>query len=398
MNALKLLEDLTAGITIDKTFLRKVNTYRLDYLIANSEAFSTGLTGIVPLHFKTVEVSYFFEDLCGLDEIKFQQSRKNMDDVDLTRKVSSDSFNLLLTYLAHRALSDKSLKEDVRISVAKELYLIFFYRTLAALMSSRFSKYQATESEAVSTYESLSNKFILKRLKSWAAYCEYRADKMVDKTSPVYKRAVRPKNTEDFLKLSAGMQTALASTFNAIFSLHMDEMEKGGSASRSSQVEEKFGEEVVSETSDGDFSKIERTLAMVAYPSFINPDVIKVISHVVTNFNPKLFMKLIENLQTEFRGKKHNDYEEYVRASLVWTLTYLRENRSKYDADNLIEVLNFVKGGLSASRTVDQDLISMRNTGLKVTGELTGKRDRQLVIVHRNALSLYLFLILRTVV
>ena len=398
MDALKLLAELTADCKIDKSFHRKVNTYRLDYLIANSEAFSTGLTGIVPLHFKTVEVSYFFEDLCGIDEVEFQQSRKKMDGVDLTRKVSSDSFNLLLTFLAHRALADKSLKEELRISIAKELYLIFIYRTLAALMSSRFSKYQATEAEAVGTYESLSNKFILKKLKSWAAYCEYRAEKMIDKKSPSYKRGVKPKNTEDFLRLATGMQTALASTFNAIFSLHMDEMEKGNSGQRSSQVEEKFGEEVVSESADGDFAKIERTLAIVAYPSFINRDVIKVISHVVTNFNGNLFMKLLENLQTEFRGKKHTDFEEYVRASLVWTLSYLRENRSKYDDDNLIEVLQFIRGGLSASRTIDQALITMRNDGLLVTSELTGKRDRQLVIVHRNALSLYLFLILRTIV
>ena len=384
------LYGLIKKIRLNEAFLSKVTQFRVEYLIKNSEFFSQPLTGTVNLYFKTVEVSHFFEEVCEVDELTFQKTLKGIPNINQNFKVTSDHFNILIMLLAHRA---KSTAGKVGERLAKELLLIFSYRTLSALVSDRFSKYLAKEEEAYATYEKLSNKFILKKLKSWAAYCNYRADHMLDMKTPSGKRLTKPKGGDDFLTLISGLQTAIASTFNAIFSVHMNELENNNSVERKSSTTTEFGSDVTVDSSSGEFNKINDVMNILPYGDFINNDILDIVDRMMKNMSIPAFKKILSGLQKGAISKDSAYYESYIRDSLIWMIKYLRDNRTKYNDKDLHSTILYLRGGISASRTNDEALLSFREIGIDLVKNLSGKKDRQLVMALRNSLSVYLYLI-----
>lgn len=391
MNILESLAQQFKSVKINKQLAVNVREYRVGYLIKNSEFFSKPLTGTVPVYFKTSEVSYFFDQILQINESAFMASRKEMEGLDLSHKVDSDHFNLALFYLTHRALNTRLPGKQGEL-LARDLLLVFCYRTVAALISSRFNKYLATEAEAYATYENLSNKFILKRVKSWAAYCEYRVDALLDPKGIHRGRLLSMESGQMLLVAITSLQTAIASTFNIIFPAHLRTVEAKESTQRKGTIVSDFGEESTGNITEGTLATIERVLDAVPYPHFLDTDIINVVVKLSPQVKSKVLTNLITVVQEGAVKSHHKLINQHIRDALVWMHRYLWEAKSDVDLRNIKHVLAYLRGGLSASRTTDGDLLALRDKGNQLLFTLTKRKDQQGVAVQRNALWLYLFI------
>ena len=173
----------------------------------------------------------------------------------------------------------------------------------------------------------------------------------------------------------------------------MVELENGNAVQRKSSTGSEFGTEIAVDTDGGEYSKINDVMNILPYGDFLNQDVLDIIYRVMKNVTPISFKKILKGLQKEANGPKAKYYEDYIRTTLVWCIKYLRDNRNKYNEKDMYDTILYFRGGISSSRTTDEVLLSFRETGVEVVKELTGKKDRQLVMASRNAISVYLYLL-----
>lgn len=334
---------------------RKLEQYRLGYVGSNKETiafYGSPYIGLYNIWFTTAYEHKLVNAILKLDKDKILHDLKAVDHEGRSklvpaiypeRKVSGEWFNILLLYLAH-LLVDVKHPTRAGMSAALIPLQLYAYRTLAAVHSNSF-RYLGSEAVAKAVYNQLSNKFILKQLKSWDKYIEYRAVATLNLAHE--KNALKLEDDEQALLLLIVTSNAIRSTFKIMYQLYLDIKESG---------EGELGDTFVKDGEDSTFIKevintesITQTLILrVADSSIIDVKTIRHVASVIPRVIYGDILQLLKEMSTGYiKNKKLSDL--FV-SSLVAFCADRMQSTSIKDYTSKVDLITKLYNSVSSSK------------------------------------------------
>lgn len=397
----EVLDDVFKDIKYDKNLFKKINYVNLQLILKNENKnlFGSQLIGCYPVKYITSDKSDFFEFIFDMNYEDIDDAIKRIDTIPKEFKVARDSINLVCFYTAHRFLSNKDLTKEERIEYATEILNYFNYRTLLVLSSSYFV-YPISEEEAISLIELLSNKYIIKKLKNWKEYCEYRSEeylksKFYDLLLTLNDDKALPNAINDlFLRT----KDTIKNIYREFINLHESNEYLVKRKNIMSDIEGK--EVLVDKFTYYDKIYHEITSRLNDRNSFINTSLMDVTVNIIKNLSFKNLNECL-NIMFDYTHLNHKNYEKVLKEInniVVYTFSYLQRNNI-YLSDNVkvIDILNIVVGNLLYSRSLDKEIDNIKNNLIKIIKEAYKEIKKEsisnkLVNNLKNAFFIYILL------
>lgn len=386
------------GKKFDSHLGKAIYRYQINYLNSNKEYiefYGSNLLGVHRIRFKDNDMNRFFDEVLDIDYLALSEKLKTVTDINQEFKVSSDELNLTLMYLLHRFGSSKIIDGNNRKRALYDCALLFFYRTTAALISNLF-KYPADPKIAQKAYANLSNKFLIKQLGSWGKVMDYRANKLINEHGLHYKNIIAFKDDLSIVYAINDSQGRIREMIKSYYGEFKDVHDSGESIGvKGGTYRDIEGEEVVKEKLNSIEGKIAYMKEIVTDEhSFVKDDLIGVISKMNTNVSFRSLKSCLSWLSQEYSSHKwHKDVDEFMTISMIHSFHLIQYNICPKSMRDYPSILNGLKNLLASSRSVDKDLIKLRDLGDKIVkASFPYKISEPLVIAIRSSLVLYLVL------
>lgn len=396
--SLKELFDTRLGkLKFDKKMLEQFYRLQTKYVNKNDQHmtfFGGNLTGVHTLSFTPAEYNGLYQDILGLDVEDVRSGLVNVPDIVMSRKVTSDPFNLTMSYCIHRFLSSPLLDDKSRHKGAVQAALFFSYK-LYTNMANEWFKFQVDERLATATYINLSNRFLLKQLGSWQALFNYRAEEYVGVDSIHHKALKQYVDDPAILNAISDHRGRIADYLKNIYSVMVETHESGERIDYSSSVGTDIeGQEMIKDRVGGVESMIDYLFSIIHDKrSFIREDLVGITCRVMHTMQRRGFVKVLEWMSENTNGKNSEDLDLFIREVVRHSYTYLMDNGLNPElGKDMPQILAKLKGMYLSSRSTDETLLKLRDVGMAVITAATGKTNEQTGAAIRNGLFLYLSL------
>lgn len=359
------------------------------------EFFGSNLTGNIKIVFTTREMEMIFEEILGVSKELIDYYIKNDSNINKDFKISSDSFNITCVYLAHMFKNNKLLDSKESLHAAKVCCLLFLYRCVAAILNHYF-KYPISRDTAEAIYAHMSNRYLLKKLGSWAAVLNYRADDMLSKTNPNAMAMIKFMD-DDVVKFLNDSQSRIKDTFKNIYAAFIEvrSSEIPRTQTTSSTTTNIEGDEEMIDISTGASAYINYILGVLPdQHSFIKNDVLDIISNIVTTTQRKYIEKALVYMSQSMSDPKASIViEDFVRKVLTYAYDYLKDNKYlSRNSKNIVAILGKLKGVFMAARNNEASLVEIRDIGDTIIKAAIAKINKQAAAATRSSVILYICL------
>ena len=165
---INVIEQYLPQEAIDKNFLGKIKKFRLQWGSKDEkyiEFLSSGLVGVHPIRFSDKDEDLLYREVFNIDKETIRQEFYKTPGINKNFVVSSNPTNIILISLLTLVWNSK-LPENIRLDGITDLYHIFCYKQIGSMYSHYF-KYEVALPKAKALFESLSDKFLLKKLGTW---------------------------------------------------------------------------------------------------------------------------------------------------------------------------------------------------------------------------------------
>lgn len=181
--------------------------------------YGSGLTGFYSINTSVNDVNMLFNNILDADFLTISRNLNEIDDIKIEFVVSSDTFNLVIVYLFHKFMN-APLEQKKKDRILFDLILILQYKMMTGVIKKYF-KFPTDEKTATATFDSLSNRFLLKRLGSWQEYLNYRTHEIIKnpKFTDTFKHF---SNTTDVIIRINDIYGALNDTVKNIYGFFLD--------------------------------------------------------------------------------------------------------------------------------------------------------------------------------
>lgn len=346
------------------------------------------------LRFTDRDVGILFNEIFKVNAEEIKRGVKKVPAINENFKISSDILNLTLMYVAHRFLTSEYLSTDRKTRAAIDTALIFNYRSITAIINDRF-RFPADERIAHRTYERLSNKFLLKKLGTWQEVMNYRAEAIVGPTS-IHRNTLLNFN-DDFavVYLINDSQGRIGDAIKNIYAEFIQAHKAGDSITlNSGSVIDPEGAESFKDKVTGSEVLIEYVFSIISdRHSFVKRELVTIINNVVPTTSKQLLEQCLYWISDEYFSKDRELIETFTRESITHCISYIEENEyllsKKKDIGLLLTKL---KGAITSSRSTEDKLYELRETGNDIVRQATGRVNDQIINSARTAVILYLFL------
>ena len=373
---------------------RKLEQYRLGYVGSNKETISFYGSPYIGLHniwFTTAYENKLALAILKLDKDKMLQELKAVDSEGSSklvpaiypeRKVSGEWFNILLLYLAH-LLVDVKHPTRHNMSAALIPFQIYAYRTLAAVHSNSF-RYLGSEAVAKAVYSQLSNKFILKQLKSWDKYIEYRAVATLNLAHE--KNTLQLHDDEQAVLLLIVTSNAIRSTFKIMYQMYLDVKDAGEGELGDTFV--KDGEEATFVKEVVNTESISQTLTLrVADSSIID---VKTIQHVATVIPRVIYGDILHLLKEMSSGYlKNKKLSDLFVTSVISFCADRMQSTSIGDYTSKVDLITKLYNSVSSSKTESEVLNTVRSASTQLVNIHLPHKSESYQVRLRIALVFY---------
>ena len=390
------LEELLVHVKWDDKLAKAIYLFRVQYVTRSRdhmEFFGGNLLGTNIVNFKDSDRNKFL-DLFDIDYDALKVAIKRSTNIVHRFLVAGDPLNLLMMYGIHRFSVERNISEKTRKQGKYELASIFFQRCLAILISDYFH-FVADAKIVQAAYSNLSKKFLIKELGSWNKVVDYRALALVDKSSP---------HTKTFELFDDGnrIQYAISDSQNRIKSLilgYYSEIEmvrhEGGSISiqRSTSTDEE-GEEVLTVKAKSVEGHVFYLRQLLSDPqTFVVEELLKVVGKSNTNTSVRAVRSVLVWMSENYSTPKHHKLvDDFVSKTIVQAVHFLNTNIEPSKHKDLPYVLTQLKNLFLSTRSVDPDLLEIRELGEKIVVLSQGKLSNSLMMATRTAVIIYICL------
>lgn len=399
MKVKEALDQLFEGVRFDASLYKKLVHNNIEYITRSDDLkslFGGRLIGNYFLKYTTYDKNIFYSNLFDTDFDEVSEVIETITTIPKSFKIARDDINLVCFYIAHRFLANDALNQDKRLEYAKEALNYFSYRTLV-LISSNYFVYPISEEKALSLTERLSNRYLIKKLKNWNEFCQYRSEeflnaKNVELLTGFTKDDELPNAISDLYNRTKDTLKNIYVEFMAM--LESDEVIK----SRKNVVSDLEGEEVILDklnTPDSYMTKIEGLMPDRA--SFVKKELVNVCVDIVNTVSYKqLEETLWMVLDYSFKDREGNtQVRGYFSDILTNSIEYLHANQIYLsNRTDVLTIVNSIVGNVRFARGTDVAVNRIKDTGDKLIKQVykSHKRyvtDRNLKNI-RNAVYVYI--------
>ncbi len=388
-----LLDKHFSGLSIDKRLAKNLNAFKNKWVSSNSEMLGSGLLGNSNLYFKTTDQNALLS-LFKVNSRDFRSDYKYIEAIEPKHKIASDVINLCLFYLAHR-FSNSKLKDKDKDKAVYDCISLFNYRTLAALHSHRLP-YLVSKQVAVTAYEDLSNRYMIKKLGTWVKYIDYRTLETLSigptgNDSPHKKTLITFTPDEAVLAMIADTQGRIRSTVNLYMDTLMNIKDTGAVISSESSGVVIENERSTIDMTNNVSDSLSRVMNRLENPDdFVDISIISVVSSMIPGSSPDL---LADSLRYMAK-KKSKLIKRFIENSILFMYRYLSENGHLVEHnDDLPYLVVKIRGAYTSSRTSDKDVLELREIGTKIAKSGSSKVNTQTIARIRTGIFVYLFIL-----
>lgn len=387
-------DDIFAGIKFDEPLAKSLYKFRVSYMSANKdhmEFFGGNLLGVNIVRFKDSDVNNFFA-LFDLEYKEVVDQVRRVTTIDHNFKVGGDVFNLTVMYVIHRFLNS-SVNQNTRQKACYDTAMIFFCRCCAALICANFT-YPADPKVAQLAYANLSQKYLIKRLGSWNKVLDYRTLALLDKKESPHTRTLQFFDEDPKVQYAiSDSQGRIREMFKGYYSEFMIVHQQGDSLTiQKSFVTGAEGEDVLREKTMGPENYIYFIREIIPdRETFIRGDILQIVSRNNSNTSLRAVTSTLEWLvDGSMDPKKHKQVDDFVCRVLVLMAHFMQYNIESNRHRDLAYVLSTLKNLFLSTRSVDPDLIKVREMGEKIVTEAQGKLSTSLMMATRTAVIIYI--------
>lgn len=394
---------LLKGVKFDASLYRKLLHNNIEFITRSQEhtqLFAGRAIGCYFLKYTMYDKNIFYNNLFDLEYDDVVDTVDSITTINPNFEIARDDINLICFYIAHRFLTNPDLKEEHQLEYAKEVLNYFSYRTLV-LRSARYFQYPISTDKAVSLVERLSKKYIIKNVRNWNEYCQYRSTEYL-KTK--FLQILKDFTDDDALPNSI---TDLYNRTNDTLKNIYTEFDNMMSAedfikSKSSVITDSEGSDVIAdriENIDKYVSRIDNLLVDKSY--LVRKDCMNVVVDILNSLSQKNIEEYLVML-LEFSAKDRTSHEK-VRGHFANILTnaveYLQSNDIYLNKNvSVLEVINKLVGNVLYARGTDVEVHKVKEEG-EILALMVFKANKKTISDRniknlRNALYLYIVLLL----
>lgn len=396
-----LFDEACSHLTIDRNFIRKLQTYRQNFANKNDDhvAFFGGhLMGVQDVRFTRADRLEWFTDILDIDDVTLQEDLYTLEtlvpDPAKVRFVSTDVMNLSCLWLVHAIHASKLSATDKRQGMLDAL-LVLEYKFITSILAYWFP-HRADEAVAVATYARLPKKYKLKELGSWGALLQYRAEATIASDSPHVKNKTVDRFDDDLniVYMVNDIQGRIKGYLKNIRDVFEIVRRDPTALIRStSNTALNMDGEIVVKNRKNVYSTYRRYLeeTMADRDSFI----VRELAEIVAGVMPKLpyhNMQQCLEYMTKHSSKLKGDPNVVKLADLTLEhlFDYIATNRNTINVRDIPTLLEKLCNLYKASRANNDLLLKMRDVGEKVVRKAVKTKNDNLVASIRTGAILYL--------
>lgn len=405
-NVKSLFDAACQHITIDRQFIRRLQTYRQNFANKNEDhvAFFGGhLMGVQDVRFTRTDQLEWFTSVMDIDDVSLQDELLELStlvpDPKKVRFVSTNVMNLSCLWLVHAIFRSK-LTESEKQQAMVDALLVLQYKFITSILAYWFPN-KADEAVAVATYARLPKKYKLKELGSWGALLEYRAKATLAKDSPHFKQKTFQQFDDDYdiIYMVNDIQGRIKGYLKNI----RDEFEivrrdPTALIRSTSNTSINMDGEVVVRNRKNVYSTYRRYLDEVMADR--NSFIIRELAEIVAGTMPKLPLhNMLECLEYMAKNssklKGDPNVTRLVDLTLEHLFDFIASNRNSINTKDIASLLGKLRNLYTASRANNDLLLEMRDVGYDVVKKAVKTKNDSLMKSIRTGIVLYL--VIRTV-
>jgi hypothetical protein len=395
------LDALFEDIEFDTKLYQKLLVNNIEFITRTQEytrLFSGRSIGCYFIKYTMFDKNIFYENLFDMQVEDVLDAVAKVKTIPSSFKIARDDVNLITFYMAHRFLSNDKLSEKQKSQYASEALNYFSYRTLV-LISSMYFVYPISEAKAVSLTERLSNKYVIKNVKNWNEYCQYRsAEYLKGKFKPLL---VKLDNYRDLPNAITDLFSRTKDTLKNIYGEFMVMLERDEvMASKTATITDNEGVDSIADRVDsiGKYIGAVDTL-LVDKSSLIRKSHIAVVIDIL----PSLSAKVLEEALLHMLSYAYSGPEGYVKVNTFFkdilgnAVDYLQRNELSLNAKSDTTLLmNSLVGNVLYARGTNVSIHQLKahldKTVKQVYKSAKSPINERTVANVRNGLYLYIVL------
>lgn len=405
MNVRQAFDTLFEDVEFDTKLYNKLVVNNIEFITRNQEytrLFSGRSIGCYYIKYTMFDKNIFYDNLFGMQVEDVTEAVDSIKTIPSSFKIARDDINLVTFYMAHRFLSNPKLNDKQKKQYAEEALNYFSYRTLV-LISSMYFVYPISEDKATALTERLSGKYVIKNVKNWNEYCQYRSSEYLDSK---YKKLLMGFNDDKELPNAiTDLFSRTKDTLKNIYSEFMVMLEREETmASRSATITDAEGVDTVADRVEG----IHKYINVVDELLTDKGTLIKK-SHIaaVTDILPGLSQRDLEKALLYMLEYSYTSTEAYTKVSglfksvLTNAVEYLqRNNLALHSKSDVVEIMNSLVGNVLYARGTNVSVHTFKEESDRIIKQIykhfkVGVSDRNIANL-RNGIYLYVVLMAMT--
>lgn len=381
----------------DQKLAKQLYLYRVGLVTRSREHmefFGGNLLGTHRIWFKDSYTSEMYDDILDVpyDTVKLEVRKATT--INHTFKISGDIMNLTLMYLIHRFLRS-SLSDSQKQNAIHDLAMIFYYRCLCIIISDQFG-FVADAKVAQQAYANLSMKFLIKKLGTWNKVIDYRAKALVNKKESIHYKALEKfDNDEDIVYAINDSQGRIKGIVKEYYSELMIVAQGGGSVGiAKSLVTDGEGDDALREKTPGPEVYVFYLRSIIMDDkTFIRDDLLEVVSRTNSNTSKRSVREVLEWMSNNASdAKKFAEIDTFMARTMVLCAYFMDNHIDFKRRRDYVYVTKTLKDLFLSTRSVDPDLLFVREKGKNIVEESLGELSDSLMKATRTAVIMYLCL------
>lgn len=395
-NVKSVFEKHCSHIKFDAALAKKINAFQIGFANRNEDHmtfFGGHLTGVQIVRFTTQDRDTWFTDILGIDDLSLEEDLHDLPSINPEFRVSSSVFNHTCTWLIHKFMNSPLLNDDLKHKAMIDCALVLYYRYLTSLLYKYFV-YPADPQIAAATYAQLSYKYELKQYGSWYATLVARCEKLIGSDSIHLKTFKRYDDDVAIVYMLNDSQGRIRDILKNIYSEFKKIHTEGTRIRVTSSLVEHDGEMALKDTTKN-LSNYTRYLHSIVSDenSFVKEELIMLIEKIMKTMPSKLLRQTLKWCSVNYRHANVKEVEELIDLTMVHSFAYLSNNRTVLKETNDLSLLiSRLKGVYMASRSIDPDLMMMRDRARTIVKNATTTKNESLIASIRTGLLLYITL------
>ena len=355
MQAKQALDTLFADVEFDTRLYNKLLINNVEFMTRTQEyskLFSGRSIGCYLIKYTMYDKNIFYDNLFDMEMEDAVDAIKTIKTIPASFKIARDDINMVTFYMAHRFLSNPKLSDKQKVQYAEEALNYFSYRTLV-LISSMYFVYPISEAKATSLTERLSGKYVIKNVRNWNEYCQYRSSEYLQNK---YKALlVKFDNDKDLPNAITDLFSRTKDTLKNIYAEFMVMLENDEvMASKTATITNMEGQESIADRVDNIQKYVNSVDDLLTDRSTLvkKPYVTVVVDILHTLAYNDLEAALDLLLEYAYSGK-----EGYVKVSGLFkdvlgnAVDYLQKNSMTLNVkSDIVEIMNSLVGNVLYAR------------------------------------------------